>query len=1033
MDLERLSPEELLAHSAWLRKLALALVGDASSAEDLVQDTLASWIRHGEVAEGFLRPWLVRVMKNLARTRWRSELRRRQREVSSARSERHESEDVAATLETHDLLFNAVKELGPAYRSVIVRHYFEGESLAQIARSGEVAESTVRNRLQRALDELRERLDRRRGGRDSWVALLVSFAARRQPSVMLPASSAASAATTGFFGWAAWSSAVVVILLSFGWWMWSERKPASATQRDLVAAADASRIDRADESSALDARAAADRTALAGAPPPSVGGSPSRSPSLAVVEARIVDTAGHPIAGAELSVADPAELSDIDPAAAPRARAASDGRARIEAHPSDRSRPAQPTNERATPKSAERWRLRVEASAPDRATCSEFAELEAGRVTSLGDIVLGPGGALEGRVTAKDGSELPPCRVEILPITAIAEARGAQSIRHDERVAQTLVKPDGSYYAAGVPVGIYRVVVAPDVAGWRTAPSATIDVRAGETRSVRELLLERRDTRITGTIRARDLAPVRGATVAYVETAHDDASFDRWKRVRTDDVGRFTIDLEHDVDCDLFVQGDAEDAGDVLMNGVAAGTQDLDLRLPYPTSAELFVVDESGEPIPRFEMSSKWARTARPFRSIAANHPGGRAQVPLHAKPYYVTVAADGRAEREIGPIDSRPRSEPIRVVLLALAAVHGCVTASDAAVANARIELHALVDDETKLASNGFPDRMRLVPSVKPQHTIQDGTFELFPRESGRYVLVVRAPGFADFESAPFEYDASVAGASHGIALSLGGTLHGRVITEPTEAAPSGSPAGVIVGISRGDGSCRTMRVDVDGTIRFEHLAAGRWAIRRCERDFNAEGGVTRSAVGGFDPSLAYFDVEDGHTTHYDLDLRGAECVLDGKLDSSACDGCACTATLIALPRVPGVKHPQVALASDGSFRLEAAVLGPHELLIERRSVDRCEQTIEASVDLQRGTNAWTLALATGVIEGEAERGAELVHTWTNARGTTSTTRCSADSDGRFRLTGAPAGPGTLARAKAFAAMTVDVRANTVLHVRVD
>src|SRR6516162_1781435 len=188
MELDtKISAEELLAHSAWMRKLAVRLVGDSSSADDLVQQTVAAWIAEGEVERGFLRPWLAKVMKNLARSNWRSDVRRRRRELSTARSEVLELEDTAATLEMQELLVGAIKDLSQEHQVVIVQHHYHDKSLAEIAREHDLPESTVRNRYQRALDALKLKLDRNGGGRENWVTMFLAFAQRAKPSAALPA------------------------------------------------------------------------------------------------------------------------------------------------------------------------------------------------------------------------------------------------------------------------------------------------------------------------------------------------------------------------------------------------------------------------------------------------------------------------------------------------------------------------------------------------------------------------------------------------------------------------------------------------------------------------------------------------------------------------------------------------------------------------------------------------------------------------------------------------------------------------------
>src|SRR6266850_3882743 len=158
----RATVEELLLHADWVRKLAGALVGDAEGADDLVQETWMAAIRRPPAANRPPRPWLARVMTNLARNRWRGETRRVQREQGAARRESQPGGDeVAQELEMHRALAEALAGLDESLSRTVVRRYFHGLSSAEIARSEGVPESTVRTRLQRGLDTLRLKLDRR--------------------------------------------------------------------------------------------------------------------------------------------------------------------------------------------------------------------------------------------------------------------------------------------------------------------------------------------------------------------------------------------------------------------------------------------------------------------------------------------------------------------------------------------------------------------------------------------------------------------------------------------------------------------------------------------------------------------------------------------------------------------------------------------------------------------------------------------------------------------------------------------------------
>ncbi len=177
-----ISANDFLAHVAWVRALARALTADPGTADDLAQDTWIAAMRSPPVANRSPRPWLARVMRNLSRSQHRQESRRVLRERLAARQEApHAADEIAAEIELHQALAGALARLAEPTRSTIVRRYFHGWSSADIARDEGVPESTVRNRLKRGLDALRDDLDKVYGGSSTWIALLQPLVSPASP------------------------------------------------------------------------------------------------------------------------------------------------------------------------------------------------------------------------------------------------------------------------------------------------------------------------------------------------------------------------------------------------------------------------------------------------------------------------------------------------------------------------------------------------------------------------------------------------------------------------------------------------------------------------------------------------------------------------------------------------------------------------------------------------------------------------------------------------------------------------------------
>lgn len=166
--------EDLLAHAAWARALARKLVADPNVADDLVQEAYAAAAAGSGPRDSEPRGWLAEVLRNFARRRYRSESARKHREEHASRPEATSSAaELVERVQLEHALAAAVLALDEPLRETVLLRYFEGVASAEIARRQGVPESTVRNRLARALEQLRSRLDRERGGREAWMVAFV--------------------------------------------------------------------------------------------------------------------------------------------------------------------------------------------------------------------------------------------------------------------------------------------------------------------------------------------------------------------------------------------------------------------------------------------------------------------------------------------------------------------------------------------------------------------------------------------------------------------------------------------------------------------------------------------------------------------------------------------------------------------------------------------------------------------------------------------------------------------------------------------
>jgi RNA polymerase sigma-70 factor (ECF subfamily) len=146
---------ELYAHTGGaLASLARRLTGTREDAEDVLHDVflgLPEALQHYQ-ERGQLEAWLRRVTARVALTRLRSGRRRREVNVPLDIESRVASEDNLAL----DL---AVDELPDALRVVLVLKMIEGYSHAEIAELLDISPRASEQRLYRAIQILRRRLE----------------------------------------------------------------------------------------------------------------------------------------------------------------------------------------------------------------------------------------------------------------------------------------------------------------------------------------------------------------------------------------------------------------------------------------------------------------------------------------------------------------------------------------------------------------------------------------------------------------------------------------------------------------------------------------------------------------------------------------------------------------------------------------------------------------------------------------------------------------------------------------------------------
>ncbi len=169
---------ELLQETGWLRRLARSMVNDSATADDLAQDAWIVASRKAPTDGRPLRPWLSRVMLNLVRMRHRGARRRDAREQQAPDPGGTATpEELYERVEMQRVLAEVVLALKPIYRDVVLMHFVEGRTSAEIGEALHIDAGTVRWRLKTAIEQMRAALDRRSSDKRAlWIGPMARLA-----------------------------------------------------------------------------------------------------------------------------------------------------------------------------------------------------------------------------------------------------------------------------------------------------------------------------------------------------------------------------------------------------------------------------------------------------------------------------------------------------------------------------------------------------------------------------------------------------------------------------------------------------------------------------------------------------------------------------------------------------------------------------------------------------------------------------------------------------------------------------------------
>jgi RNA polymerase sigma factor (sigma-70 family) len=137
--------------------IGMRVTGDRHTAEDVCQDCFVELAQKSRLVRENVAGWL----HALATSRSLNAIRSRQRRIRREQAVATDGEADAAPSESHELqalIDRALNGLSDDLRLPIIHHYLQGESQQQVAEHLGINQATVSRRLQRGVEQLRQRL-----------------------------------------------------------------------------------------------------------------------------------------------------------------------------------------------------------------------------------------------------------------------------------------------------------------------------------------------------------------------------------------------------------------------------------------------------------------------------------------------------------------------------------------------------------------------------------------------------------------------------------------------------------------------------------------------------------------------------------------------------------------------------------------------------------------------------------------------------------------------------------------------------------
>jgi len=629
--------ETLLREHSWVRRLALRLVHDEHAADDVVQQTWLAALRSPPERQDSLTGWLATVVRNAARTRQRTAIRREAHERRAQfAADAPATDEVVTRAETQQRVGAAVASLDEPYRTTVLLRFYDDLPPREVARRMGVPVETVRTRTRRGLAALRARLDGEHGGDGrSWVLALMPLIRGAPPG--LPGRRAPWRITAGALLMALTTSqkltvaAAMLVALLGGLAAW---QPVDLPAEDRSPPADSDLASVPDSDEVDVARRPGGRRRA-----PDGGRSEEHSPAAhpesptaaTAVRIRVLQDDGSPLSGASVVVI------DENPVASPRTGA--DGYTSV--LPADRDRTFLVAAD-GIPTHLDRLAAGVtthEVTVP--------AGLTVAGVVRVDGVPAGEGMVLSLVLPA------PPAWTAEIPRRVWA---AVATTGHGPRSVRTVTGPGGRFAFAGLPAA--RLV-------WLDVPWGLVDASTNDERVAVELPADGlvvdllRLPRVTGRVVTHDGLPVAAARV----TVEYEGDFMGMEFIEGEDDGTFELLLPAvELKRLDFEVSDAEGLTSLkvdLLDGAPLGRDLGVLELPPARVVRLLIVDDGGRPVAG--ALATYDHEVLDPREVKSG-PDGGLDVPDAGTPRKLRIRARGHQVRTV-TIDPG-RAETLRVDL---------------------------------------------------------------------------------------------------------------------------------------------------------------------------------------------------------------------------------------------------------------------------------------------------------------------------------------------------------------------------------